>query len=765
MPLAGPDTPATTPTTRGAAATTQPPAADLRALAALRLKQRAWAHAAELLQQIPDLDPLTALQLNLARNMACLEVHRPAVYQAVLSTPARGDLRIVQVSDGLLSIAQSGPDSKPIVLSPQGDPRGNVTRLLTQLKTAFDAGRAVALCGMGDGYSLSELAPRQWGPGTAMGQTPPIFLLEPDTGLVLQNLMIHDWSTPTGPIRSPRCHWLVGSDVQGQLLNLLLSDKGLTPPTAVFPQGLSGVAMLESVKQVQAHLNELQAQLGQQIASTYRTRPHALWTALLSDKPPRTPRALLMTSRFTTVLQHSTRDVAEALERAGWDTRILIERSEQHSVNVLLVQSTLAQFEPDIVFVIDHLRHSQGKLIPDELPYFCWIQDDLPHLTNADAGRSVTLRDFILTHAIHHYTERFEYPLRQCVPVPKLTRVPARPASWTSDGDDLIFVSNASKLPEAVAEEIISSARLTKGLDTLAEACCQSMIALYAQGSCVQTLTQTRQIVADSQQKTGVSITLPEMSERLVLRLFNHLNNALYRQQALGWVADAAEHLGLTLGLHGKGWHEHPTLSRFARGPVAYGPELEALTRKTKINLQILPYSCTHQRLLDGLVAGGFYLIREHPIDFMLRDVGELYPVLLPPHARTVDQALRDVAPEHRDRLHALLSFVKATADLPDGRDPIAVYRQDMELGLDFVYTALPRLEEVCFRDAVSAKSLISRFICDEPARRQIALEQRGHVERYFTYAAGIQRVLARVRELIETEPAEQPAAGARACA
>jgi hypothetical protein len=764
MALAGSDTSPASPTVSHAEAARHNPA-ELRARAAMLLKQRAWDQAALLLQQLPDLDPLTALQLNLARNMACLQQHRPAVYQAVLSTPTRHDLRIVQVNDGLLSIAQNGPDGDPVVFSPQGDPKANVARLLTQLKTAFSAGRSVALCGLGDGYSLSELARRCWGPGAAMGQTPPIFILESDTGIVLQNLMIHDWSTTQGAIQSPRCHWLVGSDSAGQLLNLLLSDPGLTPPTALFPQGLSGSSLLQAVKEAQQRLSERQTQMGSQIADTYRARDRSLWTALLSDTPPRRPRAMFMTSRFTTVLQHSTHDVAEALERAGWDTRILIERTEQHSVSITLVQSTLIDFQPDIVFVIDHLRHAQGRLIPDELPYLCWIQDDLPHLTNAEAGQSVTVRDFILTHAIHHYTERFEYPQRQCLPVPKLTRVPARPASWTSDGDDLIFVSNASRLPDIVAQEIVSAARLTKGLDTLAEACCHSMIALYAKGSCVQTLAQTRQILTDAQQQTGVSITLPEMSERLVLRLFNHLNNALYRQQALSWIADAADTMGLSLGLHGKGWHEHPTLSRFARGPVAYGPQLEALTRKSKINLQILPYSCTHQRLLDGLVAGGFYLIREHPIDLMLRDVGELYPLLLPPHASTVQEALRDVLPEHRDRLQSLLSFVDLAADLPEGRDPIAVYRQDMELGLDFVYTALPRLQEVCFRDGASATALINRFVSDETARKQIAQEQRSHVERHFTYAAGISRVLARVRELIGSEPNEQSTAGVRACA
>ena len=42
---------------------------------------------------------------------------------------------------------------------------------------------------------------------------------------------------------------------------------------------------------------------------------------------------------------------------------------------------------------------------------------------------------------------------------------------------------------------------------------------------------------------------------------------------------------------------------------------LEDLTRRSRINLQIVPFITLHQRLLDGLVAGGFFLVRDNPAD------------------------------------------------------------------------------------------------------------------------------------------------------
>ena len=59
---------------------------------------------------------------------------------------------------------------------------------------------------------------------------------------------------------------------------------------------------------------------------------------------------------------------------------------------------------------------------------------------------------------------------------------------------------------------------------------------------------------------------------------------------------------------------------------MQYGPDLEALTRRSKILLQLEPYACyTHQRMLDALLAGGFTLVRSHPIN-TLRDPGPAVP-------------------------------------------------------------------------------------------------------------------------------------------
>ena len=50
----------------------------------------------------------------------------------------------------------------------------------------------------------------------------------------------------------------------------------------------------------------------------------------------------------------------------------------------------LAEFKPDLVFQIDHLRYEHGDLFPPELPFVCWIQDHLANLRTPEADRPIT---------------------------------------------------------------------------------------------------------------------------------------------------------------------------------------------------------------------------------------------------------------------------------------------------------------------------------------------------------------------------------------
>ena len=54
-----------------------------------------------------------------------------------------------------------------------------------------------------------------------------------------------------------------------------------------------------------------------------------------SKIPSRQPRALLLTTRFSTVLQYSTGDMAEALRAMGTVAQYTVEKGQPHRLDTL----------------------------------------------------------------------------------------------------------------------------------------------------------------------------------------------------------------------------------------------------------------------------------------------------------------------------------------------------------------------------------------------------------------------------------------------
>ena len=85
------------------------------------------------------------------------------------------------------------------------------------------------------------------------------------------------------------------------------------------------------------------------------------------------------------------------------------------------------------------------------------------------------------------------------------------------------------------------------------------------------------------------------------------------RQAAIRALAGWADQTGRRFHLYGNGWDKHDEFGRFAKGTVRHGPELGRAFRAATISLHTGCNSAAHQRVIDGLCAGGFMLIRDEP--------------------------------------------------------------------------------------------------------------------------------------------------------
>jgi len=747
------------------------------ATAQRHLEARRWAEAAEALAPVRSQSPGLEMQWRLARNFAALERCRREVYERLIASSGSGTCRPALSRRGEATLIHSLPPREAVVLSPGGEPAEALRATLAAFEDDLRRGRCLALCGVGDGYLLSHLAANP--PPLQLGQQQCIHIIEPHAEVLLGAMMIHQWWEEGGPIADRRFQWWPGSQWAAKIHAALDRDPYLPYPER--PVRLSAVgeeidaalrealgALIEGEKRLAERVEKRYAQFTPRFAQPHRGREGI--PRLAEPHRGRGPRVLLLTTRFSTVLQHSTRDLAAAFEQLGWSVRVPIEPSDWQRNSRRNLLRHLADFQPDLVVQIDHLRHEHRGLFPPQLPFACWIQDDLPNLTRREAGNQIGPRDFVLTTTAAVYEHDYGYPARQCLYMPKCTRLPDLDSIPRVEAADVVYVSNASASAEALIEQVAAEHARQPVVAELIRVAGADLVARYARDEVIFTVGEISGTLRQSMDHLGIRPTDDgAFAMRLAARLFATVNNALYRQQALRWAASACGRLGLSLGVYGEGWEQHPHLAPFARGPVKYGRDLEALTRSARINLQIVPYMYQHQRWFDGVAAGGFFLIRAHPMDTLAGEVAEFIERCVDPAVSTLAEALGSLDPAARQEFEAILER-REMFDDHRGADPVAVYRRHQREGRNFVYERPAFLADVRFDDEATLGRLLEAFSGDEARRREITFAQRRFVEEHFTYEAGLRRVLARMTDLIRSEidseaPCPAPADGVSRCA
>jgi hypothetical protein len=359
-----------------------------------------------------------------------------------------------------------------------------------------------------------------------------------------------------------------------------------------------------------------------QIDATYaNATPPAIADRLTSGQ---SLNILGITSRYTTFLQHSMRDWLRGFERLGHRTHLLIESADHEVPNAVLTAQTCAHFKPDLIVIIDHFRREIPGL-PDEVPVAMWVQDALPNIFNRSAGAAQGERDYALGFARLKMIHDFGYPQSRymsAIVACNDERFALREltASETQKyGCDVSFVSHASAPAEALVQaeiERLGSAEAKR----LFHAILDRLRAEYDSGGMICEAPAIRRIIDASLIETRTGITDGQMPA-LVDFFTQKVNNALFRHQSLLWLAAA----DIDLRLYGKGWEKHPQLKRFAHGPAENSAQLPLIYRASRINLQMSPHGAVHQRVLEGLAAGGFFMMRSCPGDVMEREFAAIW--------------------------------------------------------------------------------------------------------------------------------------------
>ena len=682
-----------------------------------------------------------ARTLRFARNMITLRARDPELALEIERAPQTARVRIITAPDGRDSLAPGGGGENP--LCPGGSPTAVLAHTERHLAENPDPSRSIALAGVGDGWALTRLAGE---PADPLGRQRAVLVIEPDVEVFRAAMMLHDWHE--GPLAGGRFILCVGRAWRERLLGTLAPDARIPPPARAIRQCADPAPIRDALGEAVGVLATAVEARRRELARLYAPVTPASVADRLRD-PSRT-RVLLLTTRYSTVLQHSTRDFAEGFARLGCAVRVVIEDRpwEQHLIASLLGE--VLTFRPDLVIQIDHHRHETPGVIPSQVPFVCIIQDNLPNLLTRDAAAKMGPTDFAAGSWVRRYVLEHAYPARRTFEIPRLARAPEAPALHLGGGVDLLYVSNHSATPERATEQALASIDPAwGGAREIVRAVSDDLIAHYDAGGCVEDSTELDRFVADRCRARNLDPPGPEALLAIGDTLGVTVNNALYRRQGLRWARHAAESLGLTLRIHGRGWEDHPEFAPFAGGVIDYRAELPEATARARACLVLEPYFPTqHQRALDTWLAGGLPLIRrrardDRHHDFLARldrlgpgvDSFESALSALPPGEASAFEA----AHEAQQGLHAW-----------DGRgDLVALYRARERDGIAHAMRTPPGFDQTSFRDGEGLLELIRRLV-EDPARfESIRGAQHDWARAGFTYEAGAGRLMRKIADAL----------------
>jgi len=588
---------------------------------------------------------------------------------------------------------------------------------------------------------------------TFLGFSCALFVVEPDPASLAMVLHLRDWQDL---LRDERVLIFTGDNWADQMRSAWARDPDLPFPTQVITAGpredgqtakvLSVVdgAFKASEREIQTIRTELEARYASRDINYWASRFEA---ALSGTGPPL--RILAAVSTHTTFLQYSMRDAKRAFEALGHRCDVLIEQTCYQITSPLRFHQVVKDLDPDLFFIIDHLRAECTDILPDNLPILTWDQDQLPHVITESNIKSMAPHDY-LVGCSKNTCVRLGADPRQV----RHTLVPTCPEQFggapLSDEErsrfacDVSFVSHASQTAKAFHEQerrVFTDPALQRLLDTLFELM-PDTLGRYQVPSAYVTST----VLEAGMRRCGIPHLTPELETRLKEWYLWRLGDRLFRHEALEWAADWARRNNRTLRIYGNGWEDHPTLSSYAAGPARNGRELLCIYRASTINLQLMPAGFLHQRAMDGLAAGGFFLTRKTPRDVTGRTLRSLVERIESLGIRD-DAALRTTTDERiRSGLSDVLGpwlehFTNRGRTLIDYLCFAAEVRYPDEL--------FPRFPQIVFDSSDSFANTANRFIDDDMLRADITREMRTVVVRELSYRPTMNRFLTWMRDYL----------------
>ncbi len=553
--------------------------------------------------QIPQRDAAPKLHAvaRLERNLSFLEPHFPAAVSALRDATPATNLFLIELPDQPTRLRTTGSGrhaerrTYPLLVRAQGltlseeNPLEDLAELEGAIRACAERGQDHVWFGHWVKYAMMvEQAIAEPSLLTLHGWRRVTFLQEenaPALRSLLGAVELEPWFDPA------QVRLTVGANATSELIQSLEDNLDQAVPEL----GIGVTA--EAKKQVmQRRFRKLAGApaLFSALEQRYQQHPERLRRVL--DERSRPLKIVLMTSRYTTVLQHVTRDLAEAFEQLGHRTWVLSEQRAGEALIAFGAAQRLLEIEPDFVFLLDHIRPEYASLLPSGMPVVSWVLDELPSLKDPHAISLLGSLDlaYCFNGAVARGFRTLGYPNVGQLPFAvNPARYFAEPPLATASG--IAFTTHIGQFMQDPEGAPGLNAALAARFD--------------AEPAIPLEMFRILPLLESVLRELGLAAS-PEATRQLV---YHGLMRA--RQQDRERVAHQIVSAGLPLTVYGLGWETLPEFAANVGGVVPAGPALRQVYRQHRAVLHINRGCNIHPRVLETMCSGGLVVARWDPVD------------------------------------------------------------------------------------------------------------------------------------------------------
>ncbi|MEZ6243886.1 MAG: hypothetical protein R3B57_12690 [Phycisphaerales bacterium] len=493
------------------------------------------------------------------------------------------------------------------------DARAAADRLLAP--HAERAPGPVTIEGLRPPWIFLELAPRLVPDAT--GYHPEIVLLHEDPLELLDGLSMGDTAEH---LARANVRVFVGPDAASQYAAWARARFALEPLGPVAPAPWTERPVSPPIAQLttslRAEQGEALARRRAEVESLYAGRDASWWSARYAsalatdfDEPL---RVLIPTCRYTTFVHHAAEDLRRAFTRLGADARLLIEPDDHARLSNLGYLDAVASHRPDLIVLINYPRRSGP--FPANVPFVCWIQDQMPHLLDPRVGRSQTPLDFLCGHLYPHLFERYAYPIERAMSVPvvvdanKFHAEPAPAALLERHAGEIAYVSHHSESPGDMRDRLkreVRDERLGRVVDWVHDRLTELVTQMHSRIVLADVASELPDVL---RQHLGAQPKPTDVAS-VKAQVIDPLGERIVRHQTLRWAASIAQRRAWRLNIYGRGW-DKGDFADHARGELPHGESLRACYQSASVHLHASPSTVVHQRVMECAASGGLPLCR-----------------------------------------------------------------------------------------------------------------------------------------------------------